>query len=106
VTAIAAWVAGIVAMLSFNRWADVRPLRWLPGFQNKSLFDSIDYASSNLLLPIGALATSLFIGWFVVRTIVNDELSESTPLARRLCIALLRYLCPLAILAVFAANIY
>ncbi len=26
--------------------------------------------------------------------------------ARRLCIALLRYLCPLAILAVFAANIY
>ncbi|HEY6618010.1 MAG TPA: sodium-dependent transporter [Steroidobacteraceae bacterium] len=106
VTAIAAWLAGIVSMLSFNRWADVRPLRWLPGFQNKSLFDSIDYVSSNLLLPIGALATSLFIGWFVVRAIVNDELNESTPLARRLCIALLRYLCPLAILAVFAANIY
>ena len=106
ITAIAAWLAGIVAMLSFNRWADVRPLRWLPGFQNKSLFDSIDYISSNLLLPIGALATSLFIGWFVARSIVQDELSESTPLARKLCVALLRYLCPLAILAVFAANIY
>jgi NSS family neurotransmitter:Na+ symporter len=106
VTAIAVWLAGIVAMLSFNRWADVRPLRWLPGFQNKSLFDTVDYISSNLLLPIGALATSLFIGWFVSRAIVNDELSESMPLARTLCVALLRYVCPLAILAVFAANVY
>jgi NSS family neurotransmitter:Na+ symporter len=106
VTAIAAWLAGIAAMLSFNRWADVRPLRWLPGFQNKTLFDTVDYISSNLLLPIGALATSLFIGWFVSRAIVADELSETTPLAQTLCIALLRYLCPLAILAVFAANVY
>lgn len=106
VTATAVWLAGIAAMLSFNRWADVRLLRWVPGFQNKSLFDCIDYVSANLLLPIGAFATSLFIGWFVARAIVNDELSESTPLARTVCIALLRYVCPLAILAVFAANVY
>jgi neurotransmitter:Na+ symporter, NSS family len=106
VTGIAVWLAGIVAMLSFNVWADVRPLRWLSGFQNKSLFDTIDYISSNLLLPMGAFASSLFIGWFVARTIVNDELGESTPLARTVCVALLRYVCPLAILAVFAANLY
>jgi NSS family neurotransmitter:Na+ symporter len=105
-TGLAAWLAGIASMLSFNRWANIRPLAWLPGFESKTIFDTFDYVSSNLLLPIGALATSLFIGWFAARSIVNDQLSETTPLWRKLSVGLLRFVCPLAIAAVFAANFF
>jgi neurotransmitter:Na+ symporter, NSS family len=105
-TGLAAWLAGIASMLSFNRWTSVRPLAWLPGFESKTIFDTFDYVSSNLLLPIGALATSLFIGWFAARSIVDDQLSETTPLWRTLSVGLLRFVCPLAIAAVFAANFF
>jgi NSS family neurotransmitter:Na+ symporter len=100
----AAWLAGIASMLSFNRWSGVRPLGWIPGFANKNIFDTFDYVSSNLLLPLGALTTSIFIGWFASRTIVNDQLSETTPLWRTLTVVLLRYVCPLAIATVFIAS--
>jgi neurotransmitter:Na+ symporter, NSS family len=106
VTGLAAWLAGIASMLSFNRWVRVRPLEWLPGFENKTIFDTFDYVSSNLLLPMGALATSLFIGWFAARSIVKDQLSETPPLSRKLSVWLLRIVCPLAIAAVFLANLF
>ena len=64
----------------------------IPGFADKNIFDTFDYVSSNLLLPLGALATSIFIGWFASRAIVLDQLSETTPLWRTLTVVLLRYL--------------
>ncbi len=105
VTGFAAWLAGIASMLSFNRWAAVRPLAWIPGFEGKTIFDTFDYVSSNLLLPVGALMTSIFIGWFASPAIVGDQLSETTPLWRTLTVLLLRLVCPLAIAAVFVASI-
>jgi NSS family neurotransmitter:Na+ symporter len=103
-TGAAAWMTGIVPMLSFNRWSGVRPLQWLPGFEQQTLFGAFDYISSNILLPIGALASSVFIGWVASRRIVADQLSETTAFGRGCCVALLRFACPLAIVAVFAAN--
>jgi hypothetical protein len=52
------------------------------------------------------LLTSVFVGWRVRRSIVADELSETTPLGRKLISWLLSYLCPLAIAAVCAANLF
>jgi neurotransmitter:Na+ symporter, NSS family len=66
-------------------------------------FESVDYVASNIMLPVGALLTSILIGWRVSRALVADELMETTPFARTACIWLLRYLCPLAIVAVFVA---
>lgn len=102
----AVWVAGLASVLSFNRWADWRPLRQLPGFEGRTFFAAIDYIASNWLLPVGALITSVFVGWWVKRDIVNDQLSEASPASRRLCIFLLRYVCPLAIAAVFVSHAY
>jgi NSS family neurotransmitter:Na+ symporter len=98
------WALGIGTVLSFNRWAGWHPLAVIPTFAHKSFFDLLDYSCSNLLLPIGALLTSLFVGWRV-STIFSAELAETTPLARTACVWLLRYLCPIAILAIFIATL-
>ena len=100
-----AWVLGLGSVLSFNLWAGWHPLGFLPLFAGKTVFDCLDYLTSNILLPVGALATSILVGWLLHRAIVADELSETTPFARRLCIWLLRWVCPLAIAAVFVSAL-
>ena len=106
ITLTANWVAGIGVVLSFNRWAGWHPLGWLPTFENRTFFDVMDFLPSNVLLPAGALATSVFVGWRISRSIVDGELSETTPFARQWCVWALRYACPIAITAVFVAALW
>ncbi len=101
----AVWLLGIASVLSFNLWATWRPLGFLPGFAQATWFDAVDYVSSNLLLPLGAVLTSVFIGWRLNRAVVAEELAETTPFARRACVFLLRTVCPLAILVVLVAKL-
>ncbi len=105
IAAGAAWVLGIGSVLSFNVWSGWHPLGVLPAFAGKTFFDVMDFVSSNVLLPIGALATSVLVGWRIRRAIVDEELSETTPFARRWCVWLLCYACPLAIAAVFVSAL-
>jgi NSS family neurotransmitter:Na+ symporter len=65
----------------------------------------MDYVSANVMLPIGALLTSILVGWRVSLVFTADELAETTPRVRAACRWLLRYLCPLAILAVFVTAL-
>ncbi len=105
VSVFAAWLAGIASVLSFNHWSGWFPLDAVPGFHGKTVFAALDHLASNILLPASALLTSVFVGWRVKRSIVADELSETTPLGRTLISWLLRYLCPIAIAAVCVANL-
>ena len=106
ITLAANWVLGIGVVLSFSRWSGWHPLGWLPTFQNRTFFDVMDFLPSNVLLPAGALATSVFVGWRISRSIVDSELSETTPFARQWCVWALRYACPIAITAVFVAALW
>lgn len=96
-TAAAAWLLGLASMLSFNLWSNLYPLDFIRRFSGKTVFDISDDIASNMLLPVGALLTSVFVGWLVARPIVAAQMAESGALARTLCVALLRYLCPIAI---------
>jgi neurotransmitter:Na+ symporter, NSS family len=102
----AAWLLGVGGVLSFNRWSGWHPFGWLPTFENRTFFDLTDFIPSNMLLPAGALATSVFAGWRISRTILDGELSETTPFARRWCVWALRYVCPIAIAAVFVVALW
>jgi neurotransmitter:Na+ symporter, NSS family len=105
-TLSASWILSIGSLLSFNRWSGWHPLGALPMFKNKTFFDCVDFLPSNVLLPAGAFATAVFVGWRVSRAIVNDELSETTPFGRKWCVWALRFACPVAIGAVFAASLW
>ncbi|MFN7940970.1 MAG: sodium-dependent transporter [Thermoanaerobaculia bacterium] len=102
-TTIAAFVLGLGSVLSFNLWAQWRPLAGLGRFGTMSFFGLIDFVSSNILLEVGAVATSVFVGWLLAARIPDEELAELSPGARRALLWSLRYLCPLAVLAVLVA---
>ena len=100
-TTAAAWVLGVGSVLSFSTLTDWRPLGFIPGFEARTFFDTMDYVCSNILLPVGAFLTSLFFGYRVSKQFSEDDLTESSHATRRAVVALLRYLCPLAIACVF-----
>ena len=66
--------------------------------------DFCDHLTAQYLLPIGSLLTCLFVGWYVPRRIVRDELTNEGRVATRFFPVFLfavRYLCPLLIVLVF-----
>jgi neurotransmitter:Na+ symporter, NSS family len=105
IVAGAGWVLGLGSVLSFNRWSSWHPLALVPILANKTVFDLIDYVSANIMLPMGAVLTSILVGWRLSGAFIADELAETTPAVRIACRWLLRYVCPLGILAVFVATL-
>jgi NSS family neurotransmitter:Na+ symporter len=101
----AAWLAGIGTVLSFSVWSTWHPLWFIPALAHRTFFEVLDFVTANLMLPIGALLTSVFVGWRLSHAFAVEELAESTPLVRGIFLWLLRYVCPLAIVAVFVASL-
>ena len=101
--AAATWLLGLGSVLSFNLWSDWHPFGAISRLKGMTIFESADFIASDVLLPVGALLTSLFIGWVVPAGLVDCELPEESARARRSVRWLLRYVCPLAVATVLIA---
>ncbi len=100
IAANACFITGIVTVLSFNRWADWFPLAAFPIFATATIYDVVDYLTSNLLLPLGGLALALFVGWAASARLLQEELHTGKA-GTQILRFLLRYVAPATI--VFAA---
>lgn len=73
-----------------------------------NIFDLLDFAASNVLLPLGGMLISIFVGWKLDRNIVIGELSNYGTIrivSINLFLFLVRYVAPLAIFFVFLHGI-
>lgn len=71
-----------------------------------SFFNFLDVASAKFMLPIGGLFISLFVGWYLDKKIVYAQLTNEMSLKfsigfLKTYIFLLRYVVPIAMLAIF-----
>lgn len=66
-----AWLLGITCVLSFNVWGEFKP--WYLLF--KTPFDFLDFLTSQLMLPLGGLFIAIFVGWFMHKKVVAQELN-------------------------------
>ncbi len=57
-------------------------------------------------MPLGGLCFVVFAGWVMGREAVRDELSLRSPLLFSLALFLMRYVAPVGILVVFAAQLW
>ena len=53
------FLLGIPASLSLGVWSDIQ-------IAGKGIFDIMDYVASNVLLPLGGIAISVFVGWVIL----------------------------------------
>lgn len=73
-----------------------------------NIFDSLDYITANILLPVGGFFTSIFVGWRLDKRILKEQITNNGALKFRiykLYIFLLRYVCPIILLLIFLDNL-
>lgn len=101
VTTLATAVLASAASLSLGMWDNLT----LCGL---NLFDSLDFLTANILLPIGGFCTSIFVGWRLDRQILRAQLADDGKPGIRiygLLVVLLRWFCPAVLLLVFLDNL-
>ncbi len=87
--------------LSFGILNDIRIF-------GKTIFDFCDFFSSNILLPAGGMFISIFVGWYLDKKLVQQELSNGlnkkswyfSPL-----IFCLRFVAPISIFFIFLSGL-
>ncbi len=98
---VATWLVGIGSVLSFNVWADKT---WsLPFiFENKNFnfFDTLDYMTANVMLPLGGLFIAIFAGWLMREQSSREEMNTWS-WAYKAWRFLVRFVAPLAVIIVF-----
>ncbi len=94
------WILGISSVLSFNLWAEVKPIA------GKSIFDLVDYLTANLMMPVGGMLIAVFAGWFMRRSTLTDELRIRRTWLFASWRFLIRTVVPLAIAGILVTNLF
>ena len=87
------WLLGIGTVLSFNQWSEYK----LFGL---TFFDTLDYLTANIMLPLGGLFIAIFAGWVMREVSTRHELNTSERVFN-IWLFLVRYITPVAVLIVF-----
>ncbi|WP_443191781.1 sodium-dependent transporter [Pseudomonas indica] len=114
ILALLCWLVGMGTVFSFNIWSEAKFFIFAAdGFHlfqwgaegGKNFFDSIDYLTSRILLPLGGLSFVLFAGWVLGRDAVREELAFRSPVLFSLVYWLMRVVAPIGVLVVFVAEL-
>jgi len=63
-------------------------------------FDTLDYLTANIMLPLGGLFIALFAGW-IMRTSSSKMELNTVPAIYKIWHFLVRYVTPVAVIIVF-----
>ena len=81
---------------------------WKATFFGLSFFDLLDFVTAKLMLPLGGILVSLFVGWYLKRSVSYDELTnyglQKAPYYP-VYLFVLRYVAPVAISLIFIREL-
>ena len=101
ISMISIFVIGIFCTLSFG------PLKNATLF-GRTIFDLFDLITASYLMPIGALVMTIFLGWFIPKVDVKDEITNGSALKGKLFEVyyfILRFVAPIALLIIIVSGI-
>ena len=98
------WAIGFGTVLSFNVLADFYPLSFIPAFADKTIYDNVDYITSNVMLPLGGVFITVFAAWVMCRNSSAEELGGAGTMYT-LWRFLAQFVAPVAIVFVFLQAI-
>lgn len=92
------WVLGIGTVLSFNLWADYTLF-------GKTFFDTLDFLTANIMLPLGGLLIAIFAGWVMREKDIRDAVRMESPLMYNVWRFILKFIAPLAVAIVLVNGL-
>lgn len=105
ITGALLWIVGLGTVFSFNLLDDFYPLALLPAFEERTIFQSLDYIVSNFMMPAGGLLIAVLAGWGLGKQATMDELRVTESGWFRLWLFLVRIAVPAVIAMVFVSII-
>ncbi len=97
ITGVLIFIVGIPSALSAGVLSDFTLF-------GKTMFDLLDYLVSNILMPIGALLISIFVGFKINRKTLWEEINSGSNNGKKIYavwLLLIKYVAPIAIIIVF-----
>ena len=71
------------------------------------LFDFVDYAANSFLMPLIAIATCIFVGYFLGTSVIFREAELSAPFRhKKFYSVMIRYIVPVCIGAVWISTVF
>jgi NSS family neurotransmitter:Na+ symporter len=92
------WLVGLGTVFSFNHWADITLF-------GMTFFDTLDFLTANIMLPLGGLLMAVFVGWRINRSVIIEELGPVDRGAYKYWLRILRYVSPVLVAIVFVMAI-
>lgn len=90
---VAAFLLGSLSSLGFGMLSDMTIF-------GKSVIGFKSYITNNLMMPLAGMFMAIFVGWFISRKGMMDELAMEEKWFR-VWYAMIKFVCPVAILIVF-----
>ena len=101
VSAVACLAIGVFASLSLKEGS-------VFSIGGKPFFDCLDFVSSNILLPLGALFIVIFVGWIFGKSKFFEEITNEGQLklsVKGVIFFIIRFIAPLAIAVIFISGL-
>ena len=94
-----AFLIGLPSSLGSSIWSEVKIL----GFQ---FLDFFDFITNNLIMPVIALITCLFVGYFLKpKTIMEEANIDKKPFMSRMFTVIIRYVAPVCLVIILVSSV-
>ena len=92
------FLLGLPSALGFSAWSSFMPL-------GMDILTFFDFLSNNVLMPIVAFGTALFVGFFLKPQTVIEEAQLESKFSRGLFSTMIRYIAPVCILVILVSGV-
>ena len=91
------WFLGMGSIFSFNIWSDLK-------FLGLNFLELMDYLTNNIMLPVGGFFISIFVGWVLPNSLVQNYVKLNDQLFK-IFIFFLKYVSTGAIALIFLYSV-
>ena len=88
-----AWLLGIGTIISFNIGSEIKIF-------DMNIFQTLDYLTSNILLPLGGIMITIYVSWFISKESIDKELNIKSSILRFIWYLSARFVAPIAVVLV------
>ena len=88
-----AWLLGIGTIVSFNIGKEFKIF-------SMTIFELLDYLTSNILLPMGGIMITIFVGWLISKERIDSELKIKSKTIKFIWYFSARIIAPIAVIFV------
>jgi NSS family neurotransmitter:Na+ symporter len=94
------WILGIGSALSFNIWSDFTLIG------DRNFLDSMDFIANQILLPLGGMLIAIFVGWFMKKSLIVNELGSINAYLYSLWRFFVKFIAPVCVGYIFYRQFF